>query len=484
MHNKSIKELINCLKKGKYSPSDITKYFLSRIKKFNIKINAMISICDDLANKKSLQIDKFKYNKNMSLCGIPFIHKDIFCTKDLKTSAGSKMLDNFVPIYDSTVNKKMDQAGMILLGKSNMDEFAMGGLNETSYYGPVSNPWNINLSPGGSSGGSAACVSSRIIPIATGSDTGGSVRQPASFCGVTGFKPTYGRISRFGMIAFASSLDHVGIISKTAEDCAFLSKIISGNDYHDMTSSKHKVVNYNSFLNKPLLGLKIGVPKEFIDRYLCFKSIQILKKVSIVLNTLGASIKIISLPNVYLSIPAYYIIMAAEASSNLSRYDGIRFGYNFYQHNNLREMYKYNRQHGFGPEVKKRCIVGAHILSNKHSNNFYKKADYIKQTIINDYNRVFKCVDLILSPVNLKTAHKIGKNSHSCIDMYISDIYTSSVNLSGLPAVSFPSGVMNNMPVGTQLIGNYFEEHKILNAVHQYQLQTCWHKNTPPGFGI
>lgn len=483
MHKKTFSELIKEKIKGNFSSLEITKYFLDRIKKFNKKINSFITICEETAIKQAKYIDK-NYNKKdiKKLYGIPFAHKDIYCTKGIKTTCGSKMLSNFIPPYNSTVHKLLNKAGFILLGKTNMDEFAMGSSNETSFYGPVKNPWNLDYVPGGSSGGSAASVASRIIPISTGSDTGGSIRQPSSFCGVTGIKPTYGLISRFGMIAFASSLDQGGIIAQSAEDCAILLEIISKFDSKDSTSIKIKKNQYTKEINNKINNLKIGMPEEFWNNKLQTKIQKIFENAISIFKQSGVSLKKIKLPNINASIPAYYTIASAECSSNLSKYDGIRYGYKKKNIKNINDLYEGSRNEGFGNEVKRRIIIGTYILSYENYNSYYIKAQKVRRIISNDYKKAFEKVDVIISPTTDNTAFKLKEKINDTINMYLNDIYTCSVNLAGLPAISIPVGYINNMPIGLQIIGNYFDEKKILNLANQFQLLTNWHKKIPKNF--
>mgnify|MGYP001563230369 FL=1 len=477
MHTKTLKELYEGIKNKEFSSLELTEHFIKRIKKLNNKINGFIHINEEYAIKKSKIFDKKKsYNG-----GIPFAHKDIICTTESKTTCSSKILKNFISPYNATIHKKLLQANFIPIGKTNMDEFAMGSSNEKSIFGPVYNPWNNKYVSGGSSGGSAACVAARLIPIATGTDTGGSIRQPAAFCGVTGIKPTYGLISRYGIIAFASSLDQAGPIGKTAEDCAILLEIIAGYDKNDSTSIKIKIPKYSNYINNSIEKTIIGIPNEFITNLDDNIKNNLYQALNIFKN-LKTIIKYITLPNIKLSIPAYYIIAPAECSSNLSKYDGIRFGYKYENSLNIKDLYSKSRSEGFGEEVIRRIMIGTYVLSSSYYNEYYIKAQKIRAIIRNDYINAFKKVNVILGPTTPTNAFKINSKKISPTEMYKSDIYTCSVNLAGLPAISIPTGLINNLPVGLQIIGNFFKENEILNLAHQYQLNTIWHKISPPQF--
>ncbi|MBE9562869.1 MAG: Asp-tRNA(Asn)/Glu-tRNA(Gln) amidotransferase subunit GatA, partial [Proteobacteria bacterium] len=409
-------------------------------------------------------------------------HKDLFCTNGVKTSCGSKMLDNFIAPYDATVVAKCKAAGMVMLGKTNMDEFAMGSSNETSFYGSVKNPWNINTVPGGSSGGSVAAVAASLVPIATGTDTGGSIRQPSALCGVTGLKPTYGAVSRYGMIAFASSLDQGGPVTHNAEDAALLLNVMSGFDKRDSTSIDQAPQDYTADLNNNIKGLKIGLIKEHFAEGLDAGVNEALNKSIKELEQAGAIFQEISLPNSHLSVPIYYIIALGECSSNLSRYDGVRFGHRCDEPQDLLDMYKRSRAEGFGAEVKRRIMLGTYVLSAGYYDAYYLKAQQIRRLISEDFKAAFKQVDVILGPTTPTTAFEIGAKMDDPITMYLSDIYTIACNLAGLPAMSIPAGFTNNMPVGLHLVGNYLKEAQILNVAHQYQQLTDWHKQKPVNF--
>ena len=417
------------------------------------------------------------------LTGIPIAQKDIFCAEGWKTSCGSKMLDNFIAPYDSTVISKFNEAGAVNLGKTNMDEFAMGSSNETSFYGNVKNPWDIKTVPGGSSGGSAAAVAGMLAPAATATDTGGSIRQPASLCGLTGLKPTYGLVSRYGMIAFASSLDQAGPMCHTAEDCAAMMNVMSGHDPKDSTSIQREKENYLTGINNPIKGLKIGVPKEFFSEGLDPEVEKIIEQGISEYKKLGAEIVEISLPNNHLSIPVYYVIAPAEASSNLSRYDGVRYGYRTKEYDDLMDMYCKTREEGFGDEVKRRIMIGTYVLSAGYYDAYYLKAQKIRRLISEDFKKAFEKCDVILGPSAPSVAFPIGDKKEDPLKMYMQDVYTISTNLAGLPGLSMPGGLMNNLPVGIQLIGNYFSEAKLLNIAHVFQTNTNWHNLTPEEFG-
>jgi aspartyl-tRNA(Asn)/glutamyl-tRNA(Gln) amidotransferase subunit A len=483
MHNKTISELSADLHAKKISSVELTNHFLERIQRLDKKLNSFISVTSEHALKSAAAADKIlAQGKADVLTGIPLAQKDIFCTDGIKTSCGSHMLDEFVAPYDATVVKKLNQAGMVMLGKTNMDEFAMGSSNETSYYGPVRNPWNTECVPGGSSGGSAAAVAAQLVPAATGTDTGGSIRQPAALCGITGIKPTYGRVSRYGMIAYASSLDQGGPMAKTAEDTALLLRAMAGFDEHDSTSVNEPVPDYCDTLNDSIKGLRIGLPKEYFSSGLNNDVAKVIETAIKEYEKLGAIIEEISLPYTELSVPAYYVIAPAECSSNLARYDGVRYGYRCEDPSDLQDLYKRSRSEGFGTEVKRRIMVGTYVLSAGYYDAYYIKAQKIRRLIRDDFANAFKKVDVILSPTSPTTAFKFGEKMHDPISMYLSDIYTIAVNLAGLPGMSLPAGFINQLPVGMQLIGNLFNEAKLLNVAHAYQKVTDWHKRTPEGF--
>ena len=483
MHNKTITELSQALSKREFSSVELTRHFLERIQRHNAELNSFITITAETALASAQAADqRIAQGKSEPLTGIPLAHKDIFCTKGIKTSCGSKMLDNFIAPYNATIVEKCQAAGMVILGKTNMDEFAMGSSNETSYYGSVKNPWDTKTVPGGSSGGSAATIAARLSPLATATDTGGSIRQPAALCGITGLKPTYGLVSRYGMIAFASSLDQGGPMGHSAEDVALLLNQMAGFDKRDSTSLDHPAEDYTSHLNDSLAGLKIGIPKEFFAEGLDAEVGKVLDTAIKEFEQAGATLHEIQLPHTHLSVPIYYIIAPAECSSNLSRYDGVRFGYRCEDPKDLVDLYKRSRGEGFGAEVKRRIMIGTYALSAGYYDAYYLKAQQIRRLISNDFVEAFKTVDVILGPTSPTTAFKIGEKLNDPISMYLSDINTISANLAGIPGLSIPAGFVKQRPVGLQLIGNYFKEGHLLNIAHQYQQRTDWHKQTPANF--
>ncbi|MEO9274088.1 Asp-tRNA(Asn)/Glu-tRNA(Gln) amidotransferase subunit GatA [Marinomonas sp. 5E14-1] len=480
MSEQSISSLAKQLKNKDISSVELTQAFLKRISMLDSQLNSYITVSDELALQQAKAADALLQNgQGTSLTGIPIAHKDLFCTQGTLTTCGSKMLNNFVPPYESTVTSRIQQAGAVMLGKTNMDEFAMGSSNENSFYGAVKNPWNLNTVPGGSSGGSAAAVAAGLAVAATGTDTGGSIRQPASFCGITGLKPTYGRVSRFGMIAYASSLDQGGPMAKSAEDCAHLMQAMAGFDEKDSTSSETSSEDYLANINASLTGLKIGLPKEYFGDGLDSDVAQTIMDAVKEFEKLGATVKEISLPNLQLSIPSYYVIAPSEASSNLSRFDGVRFGHRCDDPKDLLDMYMRSRAEGFGQEVQKRIMVGTYALSEGYYDAYYLKAQKIRRLIKEDFVNALNEVDVIMGPVAPTTAFELGSKTNDPVAMYLEDIYTLSVNLAGIPAMSVPAGFVNNMPVGLQIMGNYFAEAKLLNVAHQYQQQTDWHLQTP-----
>ncbi len=479
MHNKTVSELKKLIEKKELSSLELTNHFLCRIKNMDPELNTFITLTEDHAIKKAKLIDK-EISKGIvkPLAGIPLAQKDIFCTKDIKTTCGSKMLADFISPYDATVVQKLNDAGMVVVGKTNMDEFAMGSSNETSYFGDVKNPWKKDCVPGGSSGGSAASVSARLIPCSTGTDTGGSIRQPASLTGICGIKPTYGRVSRYGMIAFASSLDQAGIFTRTAEDSAILLTHISGFDPKDSTSSRKPVPDYTAACLKKFEPLKIGIPTEFLDgldenvRETFEDNMKILEK-----N--GCKTKKISLKSSKLGVSAYQVVAPAECSSNLSRYDGVRFGYRAKDVDNIEDLYKKSRSEAFGAEVKRRILIGTYALSAGYYDAYYLKAQKIRKIISNEFQYAFEDVDLILGPTTPDSAFKLGEKTNDPIAMYLSDVFTVSTNLAGLPAMSIPMGFKDKLPLGLQIIGNHFDESKILSLAHHYQQLTDWHTKSP-----
>ena len=476
MINSTVAEISAALAAGDISSVEITQAYLDRIATLNGELNAFITVCEDSALLAAKAADDARANGNDSpLLGIPLAHKDIFCTKDILTTCGSRMLHNFVSPYNATVVERFIDAGTVLLGKTNMDEFAMGSSNESSFFGDVKNPWNTECVPGGSSGGSAAAVAADLCAMATGTDTGGSIRQPAAFCGVTGFKPSYGRVSRWGMIAFASSLDQAGPITKSAEDAALMLNVMSGLDKKDSTSIDRPIEDFTASLNEPLKGLRIGVPKQHFAEGLSAEVEQAVRDALAEYEKLGATIKEVDLTNSHLSVSAYYVVAPAEASANLSRFDGVRYGYRCEDPVDLEDMYKRTRSEGFGEEVKRRIMIGTYALSAGFYDAYYRKAQKIRRLIKDDFDRAFKEVDVIIGPTSPHTAFKLGSKSDP-VSMYLEDIYTIAVNLAGLPAASIPVGIANGLPIGMQIIGKYFDEAKILNVAHQFQQHTDWHK--------
>ncbi len=478
MFDKTISELKKALRDKEISSVELTQMYLDRIA--NSDLNSFITITSDKALKMAKKADKKIANREENiLTGIPYAHKDIFCTKDVLTTAGSKILSNFISPYDATVTSNLKKAGAIMLGKTNMDEFAMGSSNENSYYGAVKNPWDKTKVPGGSSGGSAAALAARLCAFATGTDTGGSVRQPASLCAVTGIKPTYGAISRYGMIAFASSLDQAGAMAHTAEDAAYVLNAMCSFDKKDSTSVAKQKEDYTKNLELPIEGLTIGLPKEFFKQSVDSKLTNIVLEAIKEYEKLGVKVKEISLPNSIYSIPTYYIVAPSECSSNLSRFDGVRYGLRCENPKNLEDLYIRSRTEGFGNEVKRRILIGTYALSAGYYDAYYLKAQKVRQLISQDFEKAFKDVDVVMSPTSPNTAFAIGEKVSDPVSMYLSDIYTISANLAGLPAMSIPVGFADELPVGLQLIGNYWSESKLLNIAHKYQKITKWHKITP-----
>ncbi|WP_268797857.1 Asp-tRNA(Asn)/Glu-tRNA(Gln) amidotransferase subunit GatA [Pseudomonas huanghezhanensis] len=483
MHQMTVAELARGLADKTFSAEELTRTLLTRIAQLDPQINSFISLTEDLAITQAQAADARRAaGENSPLLGIPLAHKDLFCTKGIRTSCGSKMLDNFKAPYDATVVAKLAAAGTVTLGKTNMDEFAMGSANESSHYGAVKNPWNLEHVPGGSSGGSAAAVAARLLPGATGTDTGGSIRQPAALTNLTGLKPTYGRVSRWGMIAYASSLDQAGPMARTAEDCALLLQGMAGFDANDSTSIDEPVPDYAASLNGSLQGLRIGVPKEYFSAGLDPRIADLVMASVEELKKLGAVVKDVSLPNLQHAIPAYYVIAPAEASSNLSRFDGVRFGYRCEDPKDLTDLYKRSRAEGFGPEVQRRIMVGAYALSAGYYDAYYLQAQKIRRLIKNDFMSAFAEVDVILGPTTPNPAWKIGAKNNDPISAYLEDFYTITANLAGLPGLSMPAGFADGLPVGVQLLAPYFQEGRLLNVAHQYQQVTDWHTRSPAGF--
>jgi len=481
MFNASLKQLSSQLAGKKISSIELTTEFLKRIRALNSEYNAFITVNEEISLVQAQAADKMlAAGQAGPLTGIPIAQKDIFCAKGWLTTCGSKMLSNFVSPYDAGVIERFNQAGAVNIGKTNMDEFAMGSSNETSFYGPVKNPWDHAAVPGGSSGGAACAVAARLAPAATGTDTGGSIRQPAALCGISGIKPTYGLVSRYGMIAFASSLDQGGPMAKSAEDLALLLNVMVGFDPRDSTSLQRDAEDYAQDLQKPLAGLRIGLPKEYFAEGMSKDVESALEKALDEYRKLGAEMVEISLPNASLSIPVYYVLAPAEASSNLSRFDGVRYGYRAKSYRDLSDMYRKTRAQGFGAEVKRRILIGTYVLSHGYYDAYYIKAQKLRRLIAQDFTEAYKQCDIIMGPTTPTVAFNLGEKSGDPIQMYLSDIYTSAANLTGLPAMSIPVGFGDkNRPVGLHIIGNYFREAQMLNVAHQYQLVTDWHLKSP-----
>jgi aspartyl-tRNA(Asn)/glutamyl-tRNA(Gln) amidotransferase subunit A len=483
MHNQTVAQLVNQLQSKAISSIELTRYFLDRIQGRDAELNSFITITEDQAMAQAQEADaRLAKGNTPVLCGLPIAHKDIFCTEGVRTSCGSKMLDNFIAPYNASIVQNYRQQGVVCLGKTNMDEFAMGSSNETSFYGPVKNPWATNCVPGGSSGGSAAAVAARFVPAATASDTGGSIRQPAALCGITGLKPTYGRVSRYGMIAFASSLDQAGLMARNAEDIAILLGPMSGFDPKDSTSVSEPVDNYTRLLNKPLTGLRLGIPDEYFSEGLHPETEKRVREAISQFERLGATTKAIHLPHTGLSVPAYYVIAPAECSANLSRFDGVRYGYRCENPQDLDDLYCRSRSEGFGEEVKRRILVGAYALSAGYYDAYYAKAQKARRLIKQDFVTAFNEVDLVIGPTSPSPAFEFGSKGSDPVAMYLEDIYTIATNLAGLPGMSVPCGLVDGKPVGLQIIGNYFAEAQMLGAAHQFQLATNFHTLAPSSF--
>ncbi|MBD2858762.1 Asp-tRNA(Asn)/Glu-tRNA(Gln) amidotransferase subunit GatA [Spongiibacter sp. KMU-158] len=481
MPSYTVAEILQKLESRECSSEEITQSYLDAIAKQDGTINSYITVTAEQALAQARAADELRAKGDApALCGLPIAHKDIFCTDGIRTSCASKMLDNFIAPYNATVVEKLAAAGVVTLGKTNLDEFAMGSSNETSFYGPVRNPWDINCVPGGSSGGSAAAVAAGLAPIATGTDTGGSIRQPAALCGLTGLKPSYGRVSRYGMIAFASSLDQGGPIARTAEDAAIMMQAMAGFDLRDSTSMDVPVPDYRAALNNDIKGKKIGVPKEYFSAGLHPDIAAAVQTALAEYQKLGAELVEISLPHTELAVPCYYVIAPAEASTNLSRYDGVRYGYRCEDPQDLDDLYTRTREEGFGEEVKRRIMVGTYALSAGFYDAYYRKAQQIRRLIRNDFVEAFKQVDFIAGPTAPNPAFALGEKANDPVTMYLEDIYTISVNLAGLPAISLPAGFSNGKPVSLQLIGRDFDEAGLLAAAHQYQQISDWHRQIAP----
>jgi aspartyl-tRNA(Asn)/glutamyl-tRNA(Gln) amidotransferase subunit A len=480
LHTKSLAALAAGLRAREFSSVELTR---TRIEAHQPQLNALITVTGPSAMQAAAVADGvLARGGGGPLTGIPLVHKDIFCTEGVRTTCASRMLDNFVAPYDATVVAKLKAEGMIMLGKANMDEFAMGSSNETSYYGPVRNPWNPQLVPGGSSGGSAAAVAARLTPCASATDTGGSIRQPAALCGITGVKPTYGRVSRYGMIAFASSLDQGGTLTASAADAALLLRAMAGFDPRDSTSVDRPVPDYVAALQLPLSGMKIGLLKEFFEKGLDPANERCVREALAVYEKLGARLVEVSLPNLGLSVPAYYVVAPAECSSNLARFDGVRFGHRAKEPKDLMDLYKRSRGEGFGAEVKRRIMTGTYVLSAGYYDAYYLKAQKVRRLIANEFEQAFAQVDVLMGPTTPTAAFELGSKTADPITMYLNDIYTIGANLAGLPAMSIPCGFTQNLPLGLQIIGRHFAEERLLSVAHAYQQETDWHTRVPPGY--
>ena len=480
MHDLSLADIISGLQAGQFSSTELTQGYLARIDELDGHLNSFISVDHKAALASAEQADQQRAAGNeAALLGVPIAHKDIFCTRGVRTSCGSRMLDNFVPPYDATLIQRFNASGAVSLGKTNMDEFAMGSSNENSFYGAVHNPWDTDRVPGGSSGGSAAAVAAGLAPAATGTDTGGSIRQPAAFCGITGLKPTYGRVSRLGMVAFASSLDQAGPMARSAQDCAILLNVMAGQDPLDSTSAAEPVPDYCTDLDAPLSGLRIGLPAEYFGEGLDATTEQQIRAALQELEKLGATLVDISLKTTELAIPTYYIVAPAEASTNLSRFDGVRYGHRCEDPEDLLDLYTRTREEGFGDEVKRRILVGTYALSAGYYDAYYKKAQQVRRVIRDDFMTQFEQVDVIAGPTTPGPAFKLGSKGNDPVAMYLEDAYTLAVNLAGLPGMSIPAGTADGCPVGLQLIGRHFDESRLLNVAHQFQQATDWHQQRP-----
>jgi aspartyl-tRNA(Asn)/glutamyl-tRNA(Gln) amidotransferase subunit A len=479
----TLAELSAGLASRRFSSVELTRESLARIERSQPQLNALITVTAEEALAAAAVADQRRAAGDAGpLTGIPLIHKDIFCTRGVRTTCGSRMLHNFISPYDATLVEHLRAAGTVMVGKANMDEFAMGSSNETSWFGPVRNPWDTTKVPGGSSGGSAAAVAARLTSIATATDTGGSIRQPAALCGVTGIKPTYGRVSRYGMIAFASSLDQAGVITVSAEDAALVLGAMAGFDPRDSTSVDAPVPDYVAGLGRPLKGLRVGILKEFFGEGLAPEIEAPVRAALEVLRAEGAEVREVSLPNLPLSVPTYYVVAPAECSSNLARFDGVRFGYRCENPRDLQDLYKRSRAEGFGAEVKRRIMTGTYVLSAGYYDAYYLKAQRVRALINEDFRRAFEQVDLLLGPTTPTPAFGLGDKTDDPITMYLNDIYTIGANLAGLPAMSIPCGFASGLPVGVQLIGPHFSEERLLNTAHQYQQRTQWHLQAPAGY--
>ena len=484
MHAFSIKQLAEGLRSRQFSSRELTQHYLDRIRALDPQINSYVTVTAEIALAQADAADaRLAAGTAGPLTGIPIAQKDIFCTRGVRTSCGSRMLDRFIAPYDATVVKKLHhEAGAVMLGKCNMDEFAMGSSNETSWYGPVRNPWDLSRVPGGSSGGSVAAVAASLASAATATDTGGSIRQPAALTNLTGIKPTYGRVSRYGMIAFASSLDQGGVVARSAEDAAYVLQAMSGFDPLDSTSVERETQDYTQQLGRSIAGTRIGLPREYFAEGM---SAEVKERINSAIKQfaeLGCEIVDISLPHAPLSVPTYYVVAPAEASSNLARFDGVRYGHRAEGARTLEELYKRSRGEGFGPEVQRRIMVGTYVLSHGYYDAYYLKAQKVRKLIYEDFRKAFNLCDVILAPTTTDVAFKLGSKTDDPVSMYLNDIYTIAANLAGIPAMSLPCGFSEGLPVGMQLMGNFFEEARLLNVAHQYQQVKTWHLRMPKGF--
>ncbi|MCH8135712.1 MAG: Asp-tRNA(Asn)/Glu-tRNA(Gln) amidotransferase subunit GatA [Gammaproteobacteria bacterium] len=483
LHVQTLTELKAGLDRGDFSSVELTQAMQARIAQHGESLNAFITIMDDAALAAAqLADEKRAAGDGGVLNGLPIVHKDIFCTRDVLTTCGSRMLENFISPYDASVVERLSDAGAVVLGKSNMDEFAMGSSNETSYFGPVKNPWDLDRSPGGSSGGSAAAVAARLAPAATGTDTGGSIRQPAALTNTVGIKPTYGRVSRYGMIAFASSLDQAGVITRSAADAALLLGVMAGFDERDSTSVDHPVPDYVAGLEASLKGLRVGIVRQHFDSGLDHATGEAVREALQVLQAQGATLTEVDLPNLDYCVPTYYVVAPAECSSNMSRFDGVRFGRRADNPEDLLDLYSRSRGEGFGEEVKRRIMTGTYVLSAGYYDAYYLQAQKVRQLISDDFRKAFESVDVIAGPTTPTPAFKLGDKTDDPITMYLNDIYTIGANLAGLPAISAPCGMVQGLPVGLHLVGPHWAEESLLRTVHQYQSQTDWHRACPEAF--
>jgi aspartyl-tRNA(Asn)/glutamyl-tRNA(Gln) amidotransferase subunit A len=483
LHKQTLSELAGGLEKGDFSSVELTEALLGRVDAHDEALNAFITVMSEQAMAAAKRADEARSAGNGGvLNGLPLVHKDIFCTRDVLTTCGSRMLENFISPYDATIVERLADAGAVVLGKSNMDEFAMGSSNETSYYGPVRNPWDLERSPGGSSGGSAAAVAARLAPAATGTDTGGSIRQPAALTGTVGLKPTYGRVSRYGMIAFASSLDQAGVITRSSADAAMLLGVMAGFDERDSTSIDQPVPDYTAALSQPLDGLRVGIVKQHFDAGLDEQTGAAVREALAVLEANGATLTEVDMPNIDLSVPTYYVVAPAECSSNLSRFDGVRFGHRADDPEDLYDLYCRSRGEGFGAEVKRRIMTGTYVLSAGYYDAYYLKAQQVRHLIADDFKKAFETVDVIAGPTSPTPAFKLGDKTDDPITMYLNDIYTIGANLAGLPGISTPCGLVDGLPVGLHLVGPHFGEEALLRCAHNYEQLTDWHFACPEDY--